>query len=159
MSRSKAIRRHALSSIRWSPTGYGFGRTSGSRPKGVDGFKLNSDVKLAAKVALQKAGVVLGLPPVSVLVPREVPVAMRRAVEEGPNHEAPNCVTADQARANLRHDSHAAATASAETDDTHVNLMEHALNVSEDRIGDEGENLLDEDSEEKETANTAVSSA
>jgi small-conductance mechanosensitive channel len=127
--------------------------------KGVDGFKLNSDVKLAAKVALQKAGVVLGIPPVSVLVPREVPIAMRRALEDGRHHDVSSCVTPDQARANLRHDSHAAETASAETESDSVNLMEHALNVAEDRVGDEGENLLDEDSEAKEPANTAVSSA
>ena len=36
--------------------------------------------------------------------------------------------------------------------------MEHALNVAEDRVGDEGTNLLDEDSETKEPAKTAVSS-
>jgi small-conductance mechanosensitive channel len=127
--------------------------------KGVDGFKLNSDVKLAAKAALQKAGVSLGIPPVSVLVAREVPIALRRALEPGESGATSSGVMAAQARANIQHDSRVAAYASAETCAESTNLMEHALNVAEDRVGDEGENLLDESTEPKEPTKTAVSGA
>ena len=126
--------------------------------KGVDGFKLNSDVKLAAKAALQKAGVALGLPPVSVLVPREVPIGLRRAIETVRPGDEANCLTAEQTRANIRHDTHAAENASAETSPEDFNVMEHALNVAEDRVGDEGTNLIEEeDGQPKEPTKTAVS--
>jgi small-conductance mechanosensitive channel len=113
--------------------------------RGVDGNKLQSDVKLKVKVALQQAGITP--PPTSVMlsVAGHVPVDLfetdgRARVET----VAPSAiVTAEQAKANLRHDTRAAEKAVITPDGEHQTPMEHALSQAE-HVSDEGTNLLQE---------------
>ncbi len=83
--------------------------------RGVDQMKLQGDLKLKVKVALQQAAAI-------------------------PSATAPP-VSAAQAEANLRHDTRAAEHASP-VDDGHRTPIEHALKQAESRVSDEGENLL-----------------
>jgi small-conductance mechanosensitive channel len=83
--------------------------------RGVDQMKLQSDLKLKAKVALQKAAAI-------------------------PSAVAPP-VSAEQAEANLRQDTHAAQKAQPVADGRQTPI-EHALKQAESRVSDEGENLL-----------------
>lgn len=111
--------------------------------RGVDGVKLQSDLKLKAKVALQQAGITP--PPTGVMlsvagrVPVEVSEAAGRARVEA---AAPSpVVTAEQAKANLRHDARAVKIAEAASNGERQTPMEHALNQTE-HVSDEGTNLL-----------------
>jgi small conductance mechanosensitive channel len=119
--------------------------------QGVDGFKLQSDARLRVKVALQKAGITP--PPSSVLVsvighvPVEISEADGRARPEAAMRPGA-IVTAEQARANLHHDSKAATNGSALPADGHQTPIEHALNQDESRVSDEGKNLLEVRKEE-----------
>ncbi|MEO6808291.1 MAG: hypothetical protein ABI353_04180, partial [Isosphaeraceae bacterium] len=51
-------------------------------------------------------------------------------------------VTPQQAKANLAHDSRAAAAASGESHDGHTTPEEHVLSEAETVVSDEGENLI-----------------
>jgi small conductance mechanosensitive channel len=83
--------------------------------RGVDQMKLQGDLKLKVKVALQQAAAI-------------------------PTAAAPP-VSAAQAEANLRHDTRAAERASPVADGRQTPI-EHALEQAESRVSDEGENLL-----------------
>jgi small conductance mechanosensitive channel len=119
--------------------------------QGVDGSKLQSDVKLRVKVALQQAGI--APPPTSVLVsvaghvPVEVSEADARSRPE-PVMRPCALVTAEQAQANLRRDRKAAANGSAAPGNgaanggPHTTPQEHALEQAESHVSDEGTNLL-----------------
>jgi small-conductance mechanosensitive channel len=113
--------------------------------QGVDGFKLQSDAKLRVKVELQKAGITP--PPSSMLVSivGRIPIDVSRADGRDQPEAAlrPGAiVTAEQARANLRHDSKAAANGSARPTNGAQTPIEHALNQEETHVSDEGANLL-----------------
>ena len=85
--------------------------------QGVDMFKLNSDARLKAKVALQEANV--------------LPMAASSAP-----------VTQEQARANLREDSRAADSAKVVAPNGRPTPMEHVLQEAETHVSEEGTNLL-----------------
>ncbi len=115
--------------------------------QGIDGFKLVSDVKLRVKVALQQAGI--APPPSRTLlsVAGEIPVSVSQTECERPDVAAPagTMITVQQAAANLRRDTRAAAAAnngSAADGDDH-NPIEHALSQGESHVSDEGANLLE----------------
>jgi small conductance mechanosensitive channel len=119
----------------WTPT------------QGVDGFKLLSDTKLRVKVALQQAGITPPPTGVVVSVAGRVPVD----VSEVDGHVRAETIlrpgaiiTAEQAEANLRHDSRAAARAADAPANGQQTPMEHALSQAESHVSDEGENLLPE---------------
>ncbi len=113
--------------------------------RNVDGFKVNSDAKLKAKVALQQAGI---RPPAAVFKmessePKQVeaakPGSYGRIRANEPIDHAP-VVTPTQAKANLDHDSKAAAAAAEvkPLDET----MQHVRNMSGGDVTAEGKNLI-----------------
>jgi len=102
---------------------------------GVDWFKLNSDVKLRVKVALQTAGI-LGAPP------KPVPADNGRPAAPGASPTAADAAAAARAEANLRRDARAAATAKAVVTDGHPTPVQRALDEPETRVSEEGTNLL-----------------
>ncbi len=113
--------------------------------QGVDGFKLQSDVKLKVKVALQHAGITP--PPTATLVSvvGTVPVEIARA--HGPLQTNGVCqpnalVTPAQAKANLQHDARAAESMTATPTDGRPTPVEQALSESADDVSQEGTNLL-----------------
>jgi small-conductance mechanosensitive channel len=112
--------------------------------KGVDGFKLQSDLKLRVKVALQQAGITP--PPKGVLlsVAGRVPVEMAEPNGRSRADECPAAavVTADEARANLRRDTRAAENASATPEGDGQTPLEHAMSQAETHVSEEGTNLL-----------------
>ncbi len=111
--------------------------------QGVDRWKLLSDSQLAAKVALQKAGI----------NPAPTPLVIQSFGEGARERPAPGAgdrvrdgnasLTSEQARANLAHDSEAASVASAQLPADQTNEIGHALNVADKGIGEEGTNLLE----------------
>ncbi len=122
-------------------------------PRGVDRFKLKSDLQLKAKVALQKAGISPPPTGVTVTLAGRVPVEMSPGDGEPRAELAPAAlpgasVTPEQARANLLQDTRVADRASVEDSDAQDNALEHVLSVAQDNVSDEGENLLDCDTPE-----------
>jgi small-conductance mechanosensitive channel len=120
----------------WTPT------------QGVDGLKLLSDLKLRVKVALQQVGI--APPPMGVVVS----VAGRLPVDvtEVEGHARAETVlrpgaivTAEQAEANLRHDTRAADRAAVAPTNGHQTPVEHALSQAESHVSDEGANLIQGD--------------
>jgi small-conductance mechanosensitive channel len=99
--------------------------------QGVDWFLLNSDAKLAVKVALQKAGV-LGSP---------APATPAPSVAPAPNSTDAAALAA-RAEANLKRDAAAAASARAVPAAGHPTPVEHALEAAETHVSEEGTNLL-----------------
>jgi small-conductance mechanosensitive channel len=110
---------------------------------GVDGFKVNSDAKLNAKVALQKAGIRPPASPVSLTVAARVPVDLSEPTHGDP-HRTParptGQITEAQARANLAEDSRGAQAAADEKPKDEA--MQHVLRMSAGDAVSEGENLL-----------------
>ncbi|MBX6316174.1 MAG: mechanosensitive ion channel, partial [Isosphaeraceae bacterium] len=115
--------------------------------QGIDGFKLLSDARLTAKVALQRAGITPPTAGVTVAVAGRVPIDLRRVADDGNGHARalrPGAlVSPEQARANLDRDTRAAAAASTDRPDEHL-PMEHVLKEAESTVSSEGENLLDD---------------
>jgi small-conductance mechanosensitive channel len=114
--------------------------------QGVDGDKLQSDAKLKVKVALQQAGI---LPPptnlVTLTVAGRVPVEIAQGDGSRRAEEAVrpcSLVTPEEAKANLRRDSHAAAQANGTNLDGRVTPLEHVREASETHVSEEGTNLL-----------------
>jgi small-conductance mechanosensitive channel len=117
----------------WTPT------------RNIDGFKVNSDAKLKAKVALQQAGIRPPATSLSLALSGRVPVDLTEVDRDarGGRHEAVShqpVVTASQARANLANDSQGAARAAEEKPAD--NVMEHVRNMSAGDATLEGANLI-----------------
>ena len=113
--------------------------------RGVDIFKLRSDARLKAKVALQEAGITPPAATLTVSLADRVNVAMVGSdgdTAEAGNPSRASTVSSDRARANLRRDAEVADSSSL-NEDAQPDAMDHALNVAQDVVGDEGENLLD----------------
>ena len=107
--------------------------------QGIDWFQLNSDAKLRVKVALQQAGV-LGAPSPA---PAPATVAIDgRPAEPSPAAEAAASQSAAKAEANLRKDARAAEHAKAVSTEGQPSPMERALDQAENRVSEEGANLL-----------------
>lgn len=106
--------------------------------RGVDGFKLASDARLAAKVALQQAGI---QPPTTSLI-----VDLRGAPSTAPISPADRRRTAKaderESRANLDQDRRAARDAAADPD-TGDQVVQHVINAAGNGVSQEGQNLLD----------------
>jgi small-conductance mechanosensitive channel len=124
--------------------------------KNVDGFKVNSDAKLKAKVALQQAGI---RPPATMFKMETADRAAADSTARASNGEGRRPVSGDntpvvsasQARANLAHDSRAANAAAdvTPTDD----VMRHVQNMSGGDVVSEGTNLIAKDVKPKEPPN------
>jgi small conductance mechanosensitive channel len=110
--------------------------------KGVDGFKLNSDARLSAKVALQQAGINPAPPPPLVLIGEREGRAGLEARTQGPAAKPRREPPASQPAEKLRRDAQAAARPEAQES---LDAVEHAMTVAEDRVGDEGQDLIRRD--------------
>ena len=113
--------------------------------QGIDGDKLLSDLKLKVKVKMQEAKIA---PPPSQVIALSVLGRLPVEMIESEKKAAEVCdvrpvVSADEAKANLRRDSQAAASASPVDSPSHTTAVEHAREQEESRVGDEGENLLE----------------
>jgi small conductance mechanosensitive channel len=112
--------------------------------RGVDRWKLLSDAQLAAKVALQKAGINPAPAPLIVQVSGEGPLEVPRSHAGASSGAGEPALTTDQVQANLRHDTEAASIASAQLPEDQENEISHALNVAGKGISEEGRNLIGE---------------
>ena len=110
----------------------------------IDAFKLFSDAKLKAKVALQQVGITPPPTVATITVAGRVPVDISEADGRAANtlvHPG-TVITNEQAEANLQRDSHAADHALIEPASGMETVEEHVMNEAETRVSDEGENLL-----------------
>jgi len=109
--------------------------------KGVDRGRLLSEAQFAAKVALQKVGISPSTAPIVLRLPTEdavVPVGV-----PGPVSPSPGPVPiAPQAKSNMEHDSEAAGIAAAKGSGEQENELNHALEIGEKGMVQEGTNLL-----------------
>lgn len=113
--------------------------------QGVDGFKIISDARLRAKVALQGAGIAHPTIGVILTTAGRVPVDLTGSNGQGPPAAAvppASTVTPQQAKANLVHDSEAAAAASGESENGRATPEEHVLSEAGSAVSNEGENLI-----------------
>jgi small-conductance mechanosensitive channel len=115
--------------------------------KGVDGFKINSDALLRAKVALQQAGI--APPPTRVSVSAAGPIALDlarhgdRAPDDG--HAPGRPATASEARANLAHDARTARATSADSPAAQDDALKQVMDAAGGGdVANEGQNLLPE---------------
>jgi small-conductance mechanosensitive channel len=123
--------------------------------QGVDRWKLLSDTQLAAKVAMQKAGV--GPTPAVMIVQLDQAGATQFAVDPTrtgtPNGDRAVAEVKAQAKAkkeeearqiesNIQQDTDAANKASAQLPGDQKNEIKHALDIAGKGIGDEGRNLI-----------------
>jgi small-conductance mechanosensitive channel len=112
--------------------------------RGVDTGKLLSDARLAAKVALQKAGITPAPAPVIVQVSGEGPPGSPRSQSGTTSAGLQTAATTEQVQANLLHDAEAATIASSQLPEDQENEISHALNVAGTEVSDEGTNLIGE---------------
>jgi hypothetical protein len=112
--------------------------------RGVDRWKLLSDARLSAKVALQKAGINPTPARLIVQVSGEGrPEGAGRRADASSGFGEPN-VTTQQVEANLRQDTEAASIASAQLPEDQENEIGRALSVAGEGISEEGRNLIGE---------------
>jgi small conductance mechanosensitive channel len=109
----------------WSPT------------QGVDWFQLMSDAKLRVKVALQGLGIMGGV--AHLAEPGANGAGVKSPLDGAPASPA---LTPQQARANFKRDSTAAAAAGGEQNPGSRQPIEQALEHPETRVSEEGTNLL-----------------
>ena len=112
--------------------------------KGVDRWKLLSDAQLAAKVALQNAGINPTPARLIVHVAGEGPLDVPRSHAGASSEAGEPAQTIDEVQANLRHDTEAASIASAQLPEDQKNEISQALNVANKGISEEGRNLIGE---------------
>jgi small conductance mechanosensitive channel len=115
--------------------------------RGIDGFKLLSDVRLRVKVALQLAGITPPPSAVSLSLADAVPVTLAQTKDQAPMVKPEQAATRqamsrDQVQANLMHDTQVAETSSAKAPDAQNDLIGHVLHVADAEVSEEGENLL-----------------
>ena len=121
--------------------------------RGVDGFKVNSDAKLKAKVALQKAGIRPPATTFRMVTSEGIPDGVNGAGRDqddrnGAAADHPPVVSRSQARANLAKDSRAA-DAAAEVKPADETL-EHVRGMSGGDATTEGTNLIACDEKQEE---------
>lgn len=104
-------------------------------------FKLQSDVRLKVKVALQQAGITPPATSVSLSVIGRLPVEMIEM--DRPKTAAAPSAMQEQARHNLLQDMQAAASTAAQSAEQEIDLREHVLKEEETVTSDEGNNLLE----------------
>jgi small-conductance mechanosensitive channel len=106
---------------------------------GVDGYKIHSDARLKAKVALQEAGIKLAPPTPATLVASPEALASARAGRSRQEAHEARQEAARRTEESRRQDAEAAAR----TDEGEQrDAAEHAMDVAQDRVGDEGQDLI-----------------
>ena len=110
--------------------------------RGMDRGKMLSDAQLAAKVALQKAGIKTASTPVVVQISHGTIIeALRTADLSVPRSDDQQSDTA-RTQANLQHDTNASKIAASQLPEDQENEVGHALSISNSGIDDEGRNLI-----------------
>jgi len=107
--------------------------------RGVDRWKLLSDAQLAAKVALQKAGIQPALQPGQ--DSGNGLFDLSRSLDRSASGAGAPALSADQLQANLRHDTEAASIASTHLPQDQENEIGNALDIAKGS-DEEGRNLL-----------------
>ncbi len=115
--------------------------------KGIDGDKLQSDLRLRIKVEMQKVGITPPRDHATISVSGPVPVEMIGDGSIGrPPHEEPvrpgAPVEPRQDQDNLRKDSQAVESAASEHDRPRVSPIDHAIHQAQVEAATEGNNLL-----------------
>ncbi|WP_435017411.1 mechanosensitive ion channel family protein [Tundrisphaera sp. TA3] len=120
--------------------------------KGMDNDKLQSDLRLRIKVALQKAGITPQTQSTTLSVSGRIPVELLQAKHDEPAKARSNgsepvaspgsALTARQAEANLRKDSRAAEAVAATPEEACPSPIDHAIRQAETVGVGEGGNLL-----------------
>jgi small conductance mechanosensitive channel len=108
--------------------------------RGVDRGKLLSDAQLAAKVALQKAGIRPAF-----LVMQDSgngSFDLSRTLDRSASRRGSPALSADQLQTNLRHDTEASSIASAQLPEDQENEIGNALDIAGKGSEEEGRNLL-----------------
>jgi small-conductance mechanosensitive channel len=114
------------------------------RAKGVDRGKLLSDVQLAAKVALQKAGINPSPAPLVVQISGEAPLEVIRSYAGASSATGEPNLTPEQVQANLLNDTEAASVAAEQLPEDQENEISRALSVAAKGFSEEGTNLIGE---------------
>ncbi len=126
--------------------------------QGIDGLKLLSDLKLKAKVELQREGIAPPPTFASISIAGRIPVEVMKS-EQSDVVDIPtparSVVSIEQAEENLRRDEQAAAVATIQPSHGSETPAEHVLNDDDTRVSSEGQNLL----AEPETKQSKVTSA
>jgi small-conductance mechanosensitive channel len=117
--------------------------------RNVDGLQISSEAKLKAKVALQEAGIAPGAPPSQVVLQRPREESASRSVGATPA-AAPGA--SGNGRENLQRDARVAAQSHATGP---PQAAEHALSAAEDRVADEGHDLIERDGSKDESTRAA----
>ena len=117
--------------------------------RGIDADKLQSDLRLRIKVALQKVGIASPTSYAPVPDPVDMPVAKANVNGNGHPQDDPESVahpglvvTPNQAEANLRKDSQAAETASESPTAPEASPIDHAIRQAQANAVAEGNNML-----------------
>ena len=105
--------------------------------RGVDGFKLNSDVRLQTKVALQHAGITPPITTINIFQPGDVLVSPERSADNKRKAEAA-----------IAHDAEAARTVAENPQDNVDKQLEHAIHSVDEEASEDGKNLLRDDEAE-----------
>ncbi len=113
--------------------------------KGIDGDKLQSDLRLKIKVALQTIGIISPTIYAPIHPPSPAPTTPSKTVTNG--HPTPEPVvtitpTQAQAEANLRKDTEAAENAATEVAKPEASPIDHAIKQAEANAVAEGNNML-----------------
>ena len=127
--------------------------------RGIDGFKLFSDVKLRAKVALQKIGITP--PPTFAEMTVVGQNGANVVAKDGTHPRAATPTTSStrtQAELNLRRDSRAVAQVCNQPATGTSTPVEHVMNESESRVSEEGQNLIGDAESPSESAPAVASS-
>jgi small-conductance mechanosensitive channel len=112
---------------------------------GIDGLKLQSDLRLKTKVALQQAGI--APPPVGIMVSVVGRVPVEVVERDGEAHSRVTLrpravVNAQQADANMRTDEQAAERLTAVSMNGRPSAVDHIVNSADREVSEEGTNLI-----------------
>jgi small conductance mechanosensitive channel len=113
--------------------------------RGVDRWKLVSDSQLAAKVALQKAGIAPAPARMIIQVASDGPLDRPLTRARAASRDGSSALAAEKSQANLQHDTEAASVASAQLPEDQENEIRHALDIAGNGIDEEGRNLIGDD--------------
>ena len=110
--------------------------------QGMDRLKLLSDAQLAAKVALQKAGIKPATSSSVIQMPTPPTFeSLRKSNRTGVNNDTESADAA-QTEANFQHDTNARNIAASQPPEDQQNEVQHALSISGQGVDDEGRNLI-----------------
>ena len=110
--------------------------------QGMDRLKLLSDAQLAAKVALQKAGIRPTSPSAVIQMPTDLTFESQRKTSQTSLNKNTESANAAQTEVNFQHDTNASSIAASQPPEDQQNEVQHALSISGQGTDDEGRNLI-----------------